>query len=150
MPDRAQKPYPSDFEEEFWPLYPTSANMSKKKAAAVWAKLSAEDRRKAVAAIPGFLAHCRKNPTYQPVYADRFLNERRFDGYVEAAAGGQKPAEPRVDFGGGVSASEPMVVDFLKRGEWLDQWGPRHGQPGCRVPERLIEAAGCADQRGVA
>ena len=75
-----RKNYPDDF-EAFWRDYPTDALMSKMKAFEKWRRLSAEDRAAAARAVPGFRAHCGKNPTYRPVHAERFLSQRRFDGF---------------------------------------------------------------------
>lgn len=83
--------YPADF-EEFWSAYPTDRLMSKKTAAAQWKRLSEADRSAAKAAIPGFKAHCKSNPTYRPVHAERFLSQRRFDGFSEGGAGGKNAA----------------------------------------------------------
>jgi hypothetical protein len=76
----ARAAYPSDF-EEFWKAYPTDPIMSKKAAAAHWAKLTSDDQSAAKAAIPGFKAFCSKDKTYRPVHAERFLSQRRFDGF---------------------------------------------------------------------
>jgi len=77
-------PYPEQF-EAFWREYPTDPLMSKKKAHEQWRKLNQVDRDAARAAIPGFKDHCRKNPTYRPVHAERFISERRFDGFKAQA-----------------------------------------------------------------
>lgn len=77
----ARAAYPESF-EQFWKAYPTDPNMSKPKAAAIWAKLSPEDRDKAIASVPGFRAFCAKDKTYRPVHAVRYLSERRFDGFA--------------------------------------------------------------------
>ena len=46
--------------------------------------------------------------------------------------------EPRVDFGGGYSAPISTIRKIAKRGEWLPDWGPRPGEPGCRVSKELL------------
>ena len=82
----ARKRYPPPFEEFFWRDYPTDALMSKSKAFEKWQRLGADDRAAAQAALPGFRAHCAKDLTYRPVHAERFLSQRRFDGFVETPA----------------------------------------------------------------
>ena len=77
-----RKAYPEEF-EAFWRAYPTDALMSKLKAFEKWRRLSAEDRAAAMRAVPGFRAHCAKDSTYRPVHAERFLSQRRFDGFNE-------------------------------------------------------------------
>ena len=92
-PFRTAKPS-ADF-LDFWKAYPTDPIMSRKEANAVWLKLSPEDRIAARAAIPAFVAHCRANPTYRPVHANRFLSQRRFEGFhgPPQASGGETARE---------------------------------------------------------
>lgn len=145
-PVRTRKRHPEDF-ERWWSAYPTDPLMSKSEAAKAWAKLSDEDRVAAMAAVPGFVAHCRAKPDYRPLHAVRFLTQRRFEGYVATVAPGGHLSlidEPRVDFGNGVSAPERLVLDVLRRGEWLDGWGPRIGRSGCRLPQRILDAVTAA------
>jgi uncharacterized protein YdaU (DUF1376 family) len=78
---KARKAYPDDF-ETFWRAYPTDPNMSKAEALAAWQGLGEEDRQQAVASIPSFVAFCRKDPTYRPIHACRFLTKRRFEGHA--------------------------------------------------------------------
>lgn len=80
QPEPKRISYPEAF-EAFWREYPTDALMSKKKAHAQWCRLDQASRDAARAAIPAFKDHCRKNPTYRPVHAERFISERRFDGF---------------------------------------------------------------------
>jgi uncharacterized protein YdaU (DUF1376 family) len=87
-PKRA--PYPPEF-EAFWRDYPTDPLMSKKKAFEAWKRLPDEDRDAARAAIPAFREHCRKHPDYRPVHAERFISQRRFDGFNGARA---SPIDP--------------------------------------------------------
>jgi hypothetical protein len=88
-PKTGKKIYPALF-EEFWRAYPVDALMSKSKAYEKWGRLSIADRAAALAAVPAFRAHCAKDLTYRPVHAERFLSQRRFDGFAEIAA---TPAE---------------------------------------------------------
>jgi hypothetical protein len=80
-----KKTYPALF-EEFWHAYPTDALMSKSKAFEKWGRLTIADRAAALASVPAFRAHCAKDVTYRPVHAERFLSQRRFDGFAEIAA----------------------------------------------------------------
>jgi hypothetical protein len=70
----------------FWREYPTDALMSKKCALQEWEKLSLAEREAARHAIPAFKDYCRKNPTYRPVHAERFLSQKRFEGFAQSAA----------------------------------------------------------------
>ncbi len=73
--------YSEKFEKEFWLPYPRSPNMSKLEAWNEWKKLSSEDHEAAIAAVPRFKDWASKQREYTPVYADRFLKRRRFDGF---------------------------------------------------------------------
>ncbi len=107
---RSPKKFSEDF-EQFWKAYPTDKLMSKAKAGAYWPKLSPEDRALAIAAIPGFREHCRKNPTYRAVHAVRFLSERRFEGFKSAEVlDPEKVAEQR-----------DRVDQMLRRGKYAPE-----------------------------
>ncbi len=126
-----QKKYTAEF-ETFWHAYPTDALMSKSKAFEKWRRLSAFDRAAAMAALPGFRAHCGNNPTYRPVHAERFLSQRRFDGFVEAAKAG--PPSPPDDvlraLWGGRAAALVDAIGPAKFAAWFGEaeWeeGPPH------------------------
>jgi hypothetical protein len=107
--DPRPKKYPDQF-EVFWKAYPTDKLMSKAKAGAHWAKLSPEDRALAIAAIPGFREHCRKNPTYRAVHAVRFLSERRFEGFTSSAA-----ADPEK-----TAALKDRADQLMRRGKYAE------------------------------
>ena len=83
-PKRQRHAYSAAF-EEFWQAYPTDPLMSKAQAAKQFERLSDEDKRKAIAAVPEFRAHCRKTPDYRPVHAERFISQRRFDGFARGS-----------------------------------------------------------------
>ena len=80
-PIKKRHEYPADF-EVFWAAYPTDRNMPKPVALKHWKKLDEEDRKAAIAAVPGFKDYCAKTKDYRPVYADKFLSERRFEGHL--------------------------------------------------------------------
>lgn len=71
--------YTDDF-NAWWDSYPIDPIMSKKAAFAQWERLTPQDRIDAMASLPAFLEFCRKDKTYRPVHAERFLSQRRFDG----------------------------------------------------------------------
>ena len=78
--------YPPDF-ETFWKAYPTDRNMSKAEAFAQWKRLDADDRDAAIRSCPSFRAYCAANAKtgYRPVYAERYLKKRQFEGHAEGA-----------------------------------------------------------------
>jgi hypothetical protein len=92
----------------FWKEYPTDSLMSKKRAFEQWRKLSPPDREAAKAAIPAFKDYCRKHPAYRPVHAERFLSERRFEGF--AAEAGPSAAE--------IEANKDRADKLMRRGKY--------------------------------
>ena len=132
-----RKSYTAEF-EAFWLGYPTDALMSKSKAFEKWQRLSAADRASAVAALPGFRAHCAKDVTYRPVHAERFLSQRRFDGFVEAAKAG--PPSPPDDvlraLWGGRAAALVDAIGAAKFAAWFGDADWEEGPPHIlRVPK---------------
>ena len=95
----AKKTYPAPF-EEFWRDYPVDALMSKSKAYEKWGRLSIADRAAAHAALPAFRAYCAKDTTYRPVHAERFLSQRRFDGFAEQSAASPDDRGLRAEWNG--------------------------------------------------
>lgn len=80
---KARTEYPEPF-EAFWSAYPTSPNMSKKVAFSQWQRLNPDDRQAAFDSLQKFNDFCRNKPDYPPVYAERYLSQRRFDGFNRA------------------------------------------------------------------
>lgn len=88
-PLRTRPPYPDEF-EAWWRGYPTDPLMSKKEAGAQWKRLSPDDRELATKSLSAFRAFCASKPDYRPVHANRYLSQRRFDGFgtfVERSSG---------------------------------------------------------------
>lgn len=125
-----KKTYTAEF-DAFWHAYPTDALMSKSKAFEKWRRLSPADRAAAMAALPGFRAHCGNNPTYRPVHAERFLSQRRFDGFVEAARTG--PPAPPDDvlraLWGGRAATLVDAIGAAKFAAWFGEADWEEGPP---------------------
>jgi len=125
---KGRKNYTPQF-EAFWHDYPTDALMSKSKAFEKWQRLSAPDRAAAHAALPGFRAHCAKDLTYRPVHAERFLSQRRFDGFVEAARAAMPDDSLRGQWGGRAAALVDAIgaakfAAWFGEAEWVE--GPPH------------------------
>lgn len=143
---RKRLAYPVEF-DALWAAYPTDPNMSKSKALDAWKRLGPDDRRAAMASIPGFRAYCRKNPTYRPVHLVRFITDRRFDGYVSSTAspGSATPAgsvaELTPEQRG--NAQRSLVRDWQNSPfGWPYKLGPKPDEPGCQIPPEILAEFG--------
>lgn len=117
--------------ETFWQSYPRTPNMSKAEAFTEWKKLDADERAACIAAVPAFKDFLKTKPTLEIQHACRFISKRRFEGFlpgpgaINALVSDQQWAK-RLRYG-------------RKESKWASDWGPRPGDPGCLVPEHLIE-----------
>ena len=137
-PKPGKKTYPEPF-EEFWRAYPTDALMSKSKAFEKWGRLTIADRAAALAALPGFRAHCAKDLTYRPVHAERFLSQRRFDGFAEIAAASAdtgEGAELRGQWDGRAAA----LVDAIGPAKFAAWFSGTSFEPGPPTVLRVAKA----------
>lgn len=124
--------YSSEF-EDFWLGYPRTPNMSKSKAFDAWRKLSPEERRACATAVEPYKAFLKAKADHPVMHAATFINERRFEGFLEqAAAAAPKPISDddwrkRIAFG-------------RKNSKWhVEQWGPFPGAADCHIPEHLLQ-----------
>lgn len=79
----------SDEFETFWRLYPKTPVMSKAEAWKAWGKLSPEDRKAAMAAVPRYSDWLKSKPDHPAVHACRFLSQRRFEGFATGSSAEQ-------------------------------------------------------------
>lgn len=127
---KAKIDYPEEF-ETFWHAYPTDPGMSKFDASKAWAKLTPEDRNKAIASMPAFRKWTsQQGTTYRMLHAATFLNSRRFDGLAASAT--TQPNGVPVDW------SRRMEIARNVRKWDSVKWGPWPHQPGCLVPRELL------------
>lgn len=142
---KAKPTYPEAF-EVFWRQYPDTRNNSKSKAQTEWAKLTPGDKLGAAAALPAFARYCLDNKDYRCVHAERFIRDRRFEGYA-----------PQSTAPGGTASStvwwkDPAKVAAITESQWRnsivkyangvwppDKLGPSPGGPKCVVPKHLID-----------
>ena len=106
-----------------WKAYPTTANMPKAEAFKEWQRLDAADQAAATNALPGYRKLLAKEDWLKAVYAERYLKQRRFDGYADNA--------DDVDWAKCCDA-------VIKSGQWSRMFGPLPDQPGCKVPAELL------------
>lgn len=103
--------------EDFWQAYPTDANMSKLKAFEQWKKLASDDQQLAKQAVPIFVNYCHQNSSYRPVHAERFLAQRRFDGFLDESKQHYRPQPEKKYFNQGKkSKSEQILEARMRRG----------------------------------
>jgi hypothetical protein len=107
--DVPSDPCDRDF-QIFWKEYPTDAVMSKKRALEQWDGLSQAEREAARQAIPAFKDYCRKHPTYRPVHAERFLSQRRFEGFALSATAALSATE--------IEANKDRADRLMRRGKY--------------------------------
>jgi hypothetical protein len=106
-----KKSYPDDF-QNFWKSYPTDPLMSKVKAFEQWRRLAPAERVAAQAAIPAFREFVAKQVNYRTVHAQRYLSERRYEGFAQHAA-------PDAD---AVAAARDRADRLLKRGKYAETY----------------------------
>jgi hypothetical protein len=100
-PKRVRTTYPEDF-EKFWEACSAwRGHSGKKEAADQWRKLSSEDRKAAMAGVPGYSAALRVPNAPTALHVCRFLKYRRFELYAGSvlpfAAGADPPRPPMTD-----------------------------------------------------
>jgi len=69
--------------EDFWAQYPV--HKDRKRAEQAWQRLTAGDRRAAIAALPSYITDCQQNGI-QYKYAQGWLNGRRWEDEPMPAA----------------------------------------------------------------
>jgi uncharacterized protein YdaU (DUF1376 family) len=154
---KAPPSYTEEF-ENFWQPYPRTPIMSKAEAFEDWNKLSDQDRGKAIAAVPGYVAYLKSKPDQPVVHACRFISQRRFDGFVESTAANQVigvfikvgtdqwkawDTHYRVVGGPGGARDMPPAVLVPSRGvrgnQFPTEWPPGH-RPAALPPALLVAA----------
>lgn len=122
-PSKAKPSTYGDDYEVFWKSYPTDPGMSKKEGAKEWQKLSLSERTSAISAIPPFkMWVVKQGKNYRTLHAVRYLSQRRFEGF----AGSEDIWAERLAFA-------------RNNYEWGVVWGPFPHQPGCLVPQNLLQ-----------
>lgn len=135
-----RRAYPEPF-EKLWLAYPVDPNMSKTKAFDVWRRFDEADRAWALAGVPGFVVHCRRNPSYRPVHLERFLRDRRFEGFApqgqpDGVAAPEVTAERE-------SGQRALVRRWQASPQsWPGAMGPKPNEPGCKIPGQILAEFG--------
>jgi hypothetical protein len=119
--------YTPDF-EAFWKAYPTTVNMPKTEAFNAWQRLDPADKQAATGSLPAYRRDLAKEDWRKPVYACRYLKQRRFEGFAQSAA---VTTHDATDW-------SRLCNLAIKTGQWSRKWGPAPGKPGCLVPDDLV------------
>ncbi len=75
------------FIDSIWKPYPDKTNNDRKRALAVWRKMTPAKRQAAVASIPVYSAYCKANAWYRPLHVERYLGGR-YEAHLPASDGG--------------------------------------------------------------
>lgn len=67
----------------FWQAYPTDSLMSKSEAFKVFDALSDEEQAQVIQSVPAFRAYCSAHPDYRAVHANRYITQRRYEGFLK-------------------------------------------------------------------
>lgn len=81
-PQKKRHSYTETF-EGYWSAYPTDSLMSKLDASKAFEALSPDEQEQAVTSLPAFKAYCSAHPDYRPVHANRYITQRRFEGFLK-------------------------------------------------------------------
>jgi hypothetical protein len=103
--------YPEEF-QNFWTSYPTDPLMSKKKAFEIWRRMPAADQAAAQMAIPAFREFVKRQVNYRIVHAQRYLSERRYEGFAAKAV----PDEAAL------AAAKDRADRLMKRGKYEEKY----------------------------
>lgn len=128
---RSRQTYAEDFENRFWKPYPRTPTMSKVEAFKAWRQLSDDDHVAAIAAVPQYAAWLKGRQNQEIVHACRFLSQRRFDGFTDAAQPTQ--ATLPVGFYAADGSEELTAWDAYSR-ETKGVNAPRDRNQGWRFP----------------
>jgi hypothetical protein len=133
--------YTEAFEKGFWEPYPRHKNMSKVDAFRAWKKLSHDERRRAIAAVPEFVKWLTKErkrkPDYDAPHAATWLNGKRFEGFAEEAVRANGEVKSKILIKEGTSQADAWIKFFSDKsiqmpnkvdGGWMmiSEWPPNH------------------------
>lgn len=134
-PKQAKKPrgkgaYTPEF-ETFWKAYPSTIGQSKPEAFKAWQKLTQAEQAQALASIPAYAALLKREDGRKVKHAQGYLNGRMFESFGST-----------VTILETVDQWEKRLAYARTNREWsVSKWGPLPGQPGCRVPQQLLDPA---------
>jgi hypothetical protein len=111
IPEDKKNSYPDDF-QNFWTSYPTDPLMSKKKAFEIWRRMPAADQAAAQTALPAFREFVKRQVNYRVVHAQRYLSERRYEGFAAKAA----PDDAAI------AAAKDRADRLMKRGKYAEKY----------------------------
>lgn len=151
--------YPPDY-EAFWREYPDTRGMSKLDGARSWKKLSADQRKAAMASLPSWKAHLaekrKTNPGLTTLHVQGFLTQRRFETLQPSPDAGVEGKPWFRDVAKVASITEPQWRTSIAKyanGTWpVHKLGPPPGHRECVVPPAIVAEMRLTevyDERGI-
>ena len=116
---------------DFWRAYPL--HVSKKRAESAWNRLTARDKRLAIAAIPSYVAYIQTMPTPSYRNPQGWLNDRRWEDELAATT----PPQPLPSEGRGADAATKKEQSRFHV-SMLGQMNVRGKADGLNVPAIII------------
>jgi uncharacterized protein YdaU (DUF1376 family) len=115
-PSKKRHSYTDGF-ERYWAGYPTDSLMSKLDASKAFEALPPDEQEQAIISLPAFKAYCAARPDYRPVHANRYISQRRFEGFLKT----QTAVDSRIFVAAGSTIWEALLrlrrVDTLPASE---------------------------------
>jgi hypothetical protein len=104
---------------EFQEGFPGHVGIAFQPAMLVWERLTADDRRAAVAALPAFSEHIKTKPSTRPMAPKTYLLERRWEGFKRAVAAAKERHDARVFVAFGTPAWDAWSSHLRAKGKGM-------------------------------
>ena len=106
--------------DDFWRIYPLKKG--KEDAKKAWNRLTAAEKRKAIAAAPLYIDDCRRSDIDRYKYPQGWLNGKRWKDYEdELTSTGISPTPAPLLDGRGASPT-PLSADPMATAHGMDKW----------------------------
>ena len=125
--------YTAEFETGIWQPYPRKTNTSKVNAFKKWTALSEEDQTLLRSAIPAFALAKRGTEEQFIPHLEFFISRRIFETVTVLHATSESNAPAILDR----QTWENLGKIYASSNNWMRDWGPEPGRPGCKMPPDL-------------